>query len=57
MSLIDALGRGGAFIFYAAICVPTSIFCQRLVPETKGKPLEEITAVFEERVAHRGAGG
>jgi hypothetical protein len=37
--------------------VLTFIFCQRLVPETKGKPLEEITAVFEERVAHRGAGG
>jgi major inositol transporter-like SP family MFS transporter len=48
--LIDALGRGGAFFFYAAICVVTFIFCKRLVPETKGKRLEDITAVFEERV-------
>ena len=54
--LIDALGRGGAFFFYAAICVVTFFFCKRLVPETKGKRLEDITAVFEERVArHSGA--
>ena len=49
--LIDALGRGGAFLFYAAICVVTFFFCRRLVPETKGKRLEDITAVFEQRVA------
>ena len=49
--LIDALGRGGAFLFYAVICVVTFFFCKRLVPETKGKHLEDITAVFEERVA------
>jgi sugar porter (SP) family MFS transporter len=49
--LIDALGRGGAFLFYAVICVITFFFCKRLVPETKGKHLEDITAVFEQRVA------
>jgi len=51
LSLIDALGRGGAFLFYAAMCAFTFWFCRRLVPETKGKHLEEITAIFEQRVA------
>ncbi len=51
--LIDALGRGGAFFFYAGICALTFVFCMRLVPETKGKRLEEIQAVFEQRVAER----
>jgi Sugar (and other) transporter len=51
LSLIDALGRGGAFFFYAGICVITFIFCKALVPETKGKHLEDIQAVFEGRAA------
>ncbi len=55
--LIDALGRGGAFLFYAAICVVTFFFCKALVPETKGKRLEDITAIFEQRVAKRGGPG
>ena len=37
--LVDALGRGGAFFFYAAICAVTFFFCRMLVPETKGKRL------------------
>jgi sugar porter (SP) family MFS transporter len=48
--LIDALGRSGAFFFYAAICVLTFFFCRALVPETKGRGLEEIQDVFRERV-------
>jgi sugar porter (SP) family MFS transporter len=55
LSLIDALGRGGAFFFYAGMCAITFIFCMRLVPETKGKHLEEITGYFEERAARRRA--
>jgi hypothetical protein len=51
LSLIDGLGRGGAFLFYAAMCAFTFWFCRRYVPETKGKRLEEIQTVFEERVA------
>jgi Sugar (and other) transporter len=55
LSLIDGLGRGGAFLFYAAMCAFTFWFCRRYVPETKGKHLEEIQAVFEERVAQKAA--
>jgi sugar porter (SP) family MFS transporter len=48
--LIDALGRSGAFWFYGAIGLVTLAFCWFLVPETKGKTLEEIQAVFRARV-------
>ncbi len=51
--LIDGLGRSGAFFFYAAICVLTFFFCKALVPETKGKRLEDIQAMFAERAGSR----
>ena len=47
--LVDALGRDGAFFFYAAICVVTFFFCRALVPETKGRTLEEIQDIFRKR--------
>ena len=37
------------------MCGFTFWFCKRYVPETKGKRLEEIQAVFEERVAQKAA--
>ncbi|HEU4739653.1 MAG TPA: sugar porter family MFS transporter [Solirubrobacterales bacterium] len=52
--LIEALGQSGAFWFYGAVGVLTLVFCWKLVPETKGKPLEEIQAYFEARVKARG---
>lgn len=51
--LIDGLGKSGAFFFYAAICVLTFAFCKALVPETKGKRLEDIQEIFRDRVAAR----
>lgn len=53
--LIEALGRTGAFWFYGAIGILTLIFCWKLVPETKGKHLEEIQAYFQARVDRRKA--
>jgi len=47
--LIDALGQAGTFFFYAAIGLLTLWFCWKLVPETKGKTLEEIQTIFEAR--------
>jgi sugar porter (SP) family MFS transporter len=52
--LIDALGRSGAFWLYAAVAVLTLVFCWKLVPETKGKRLEEIEDVFRARAEARG---
>jgi sugar porter (SP) family MFS transporter len=48
--LIEALGRSGAFWFYGAVGILTLIFCWKLVPETKGKRLEDIQAEFQARV-------
>ncbi|HVO53831.1 MAG TPA: sugar porter family MFS transporter [Solirubrobacterales bacterium] len=48
--LIEALGRTGAFWFYGAIGILTLVFCWKLVPETKGKHLEDIQAYFQARV-------
>lgn len=53
--LIEALGRSGAFWFYGAIGFLTLIFCWKLVPETKGKHLEDIQAEFQARVDRRNA--
>lgn len=52
--LIEALGRSGAFWLYGCIGVFTLVFCWKLVPETKGKRLEDIQAYFQERVERRG---
>lgn len=51
--LIEALGRSGAFWLYGGIGILTLVFCWKLVPETKGKPLEEIQAYFQARVERR----
>jgi len=51
--LIETLGRSGTFWFYAAVGLLTLLFCWKLVPETKGKHLEEIQAVFRERAEGR----
>lgn len=48
--LIEALGESGAFWFYGGVGILTLAFCWKLVPETKGKHLEEIQAEFEARV-------
>jgi MFS family permease len=51
--LIEALGRSGAFWFYGCIGILTLGFCWKLVPETKGKHLEDIQAYFQARVDRR----
>jgi SP family galactose:H+ symporter-like MFS transporter len=54
--LIEVLGRPGAFWFYGGIGILTLLFCWKLVPETKGKRLEDIQAYFEARVRSRSSG-
>ena len=51
LTLIDDLGRSGAFFLYAGICLVTLVFCWRLVPETKGKHLVDIQEIFRDRAA------
>ncbi len=54
LPLLNALGTSETFWLYAAIGVLTLLFTFKLVPETKGKRLEEIEEIFERRTA---AGG
>jgi len=44
LSLIDGLGRSGAFWLYAALGVAGLVFVRLYVPETKGVTLENIEA-------------
>jgi sugar porter (SP) family MFS transporter len=41
----------GAFWLFAALCVVTFVFCWRMVPETKGKTLEEIGSWWQSEPA------
>ncbi len=42
LSLVEAVGSSGAFWIYAATSVVNFLFIWRLMPETKGRSLEEI---------------
>jgi SP family galactose:H+ symporter-like MFS transporter len=44
LSLIALLGPSGAFLVYAVLTIVAFVFTMRLVPETKGRSLEEIEA-------------
>ena len=44
LSLVGAVGAQYSFWIYAAACVAAFLFAFRLVPETKGRTLEEIEA-------------
>jgi sugar porter (SP) family MFS transporter len=53
LGLVDALGRPGAFGLYLLLTVAAFAFSWRLVPETKGRSLEEIEAALEGETAPR----
>jgi sugar porter (SP) family MFS transporter len=42
LSLVDAIGESTTFFLFAALCVVSFVFVWYLVPETKGRSLEEI---------------
>ena len=45
----DSFGHFFAYALYGIICLVAAAFVWRLVPETKGKTLEEMTALWRER--------
>ena len=49
LSLIELLTETGAFWLYGSIGLVTLWFCWKFVPETKGKTLEQVDAIFERR--------
>ena len=44
LSLIDYIGARGSFSLYALACAVALLFCFKMVPETKGRTLEQIEA-------------
>ena len=42
LSLVRALTAPGTFLLYAAVSIAALLFVWRVVPETKGRTLEEI---------------
>lgn len=42
LSLVNAFTAPGTFLLYAGVSIAAFIFVWRLVPETKGRTLEEI---------------
>ena len=42
LSLVDAIVESTTFFLFAALCVVSFVFVRHLVPETKGRSLEEI---------------
>ena len=45
----DSFGHFFAYALYGVICIIAAVFVWRLVPETKGKTLEDMTALWRER--------
>ncbi len=53
LTLLDAVGTAGTFYAYAAVAVLGLVFTWYLVPETKGRTLEEIQQGFIERARRK----
>ena len=51
--LLDSGGRAPVFLGYAVIGVLAFLFVKTLVPETKGRSLEEIEAALQRKAARR----
>ncbi len=47
--MLDGIGPAGTFWTFAILCSPTLLLTWKLIPETKGKSLEEIEAFWKQR--------
>ena len=46
----DSFGHFFAYALYGLVCIIAALFVWRLVPETKGKTLEDMTTLWRERM-------
>lgn len=49
MSMGDKFGHCFVYAMYGVICIVAAIFVYRLVPETKGKTLEDMTKLWSKK--------
>ena len=49
LTLVDAIGSSGVFWLFAFFCIVTFIFVKRVMPETKGRTLEEIQEMWGDK--------
>ncbi|WP_117592261.1 sugar porter family MFS transporter [Haloprofundus halophilus] len=56
LQIVELMGQSGTFWLYAALSLVGLAFCYFLVPETKGRSLEEIEADFRESAVGSAAG-
>lgn len=47
LTMLNSMGPMGCFGLYACLCFAGAVFVHNLVPETKGKTLEEMFTVFK----------
>jgi SP family xylose:H+ symportor-like MFS transporter len=45
----DKFGHMFAYALYGIICVAAALFVWKLVPETKGKTLEDMTKLWKKK--------
>ncbi|KAK9738310.1 Sugar transporter [Popillia japonica] len=50
--MMDSMGNAGFFCFYGIMGLLGTIFVMTLLPETKGKTLQEIEELFDKKVKH-----
>jgi sugar porter (SP) family MFS transporter len=48
LTLIETLGRANTFWLFAALCIADLVLVLRMVPETKGKSLDEIQTTWKQ---------
>ena len=48
--MANSLGYGFVYALYGIICVIAAVFVWKLVPETKGKTLEDMTKLWKEKM-------
>ena len=50
-SMLSWMGNGGVFLFYGVISMLGTVFVHLILPETKGKTLQEIENLFKKKQA------
>lgn len=51
-SMLDFMGNNGVFLLYSIVSLFGTIFVYFILPETKGKTLQEIENLFKRRISN-----